>query len=88
MRPAEAAVILQQMSKLTTELTALTPEEWQGTGLKAHRVLKNEKSGRPIFYYVKRLELMELIRTSANIHPKGVNICHILNFRTNQEGTR
>jgi hypothetical protein len=80
MRPADAAVLIARLSTYTTTLTALTPEEWAGTGLTAKRKLVNQETKQPIFIYVDRLELIELIRVTHQLYPKGHNICHTLNL--------
>lgn len=88
MRPADAAILIARLSTYDTELTALTPEEWAGTGLTVRRKLVNQETKKPIFIYVNRLELIELIRVTYQLYPKGHDICHTLNLKGKAEGTQ
>lgn len=88
MRTSQAAELLSRLATLNQPLVSLTPEEWAGTGLEPRRKLVDAETRRPIFIYVDRLELMEVIRVSHNLHPKGTNICRTLNWKEKAEGTQ
>ena len=88
MRPSDAATLISTLSSYTTILTALTPEEWAGTGLEIKKKLVDQNTKKPIFIYVDRLELIELIRVTHKLYPKGYDICHTLNSQTKVEDTQ
>lgn len=71
MKVQQAIATINQLSKLTTTLTALTPEDYQGCGLRAVRKLVNAETREPIFIYVNRLELIERLRLAHELERKG-----------------
>lgn len=77
MKPIEAVAIIAKLKQLTTKYCSLTPEDWAGTGLKPKHVLRKE-TGEIMFYYVDRVELIELLARSHNLYPKSAS-CPILN---------
>lgn len=81
MTPAAAIRLLHVLERAGTEQVALEPKDHVGTGLKAKKVLRDVETGELIFIYVDRLELIECIRRSHDLHKKGTPLCHILNLR-------
>ena len=71
MRVQQAIATINELSKLTTTLTALTPEDWQGCGLPAVKKLVNAETREPIFIYVDRLALIERLRVAHELQKKG-----------------
>lgn len=80
MHPAIAASLLEKLATLPQETVALTPEDYEGCGLKAVRrlVARDENGSKiPIFVYVNRLELMAHIQFAFNLHRKGTSVLRI-----------
>lgn len=71
MRVQQAIATINQLSKLTTQLTALTPEDYQGCGLPIVRRLVNAETREPIFFYVDRLAFIERLRIAHELQKKG-----------------
>lgn len=75
-----AASLLGKLSSLSQETVALTPEDYDGCGLKAvRRLMAKDENGSKvlIFVYVNRLELMAHIQSAFNLHRKGTSVLRI-----------
>ena len=88
MKTPQAVALLSKLQLLRQDTIALTPEEWRGTGLVPKRKLVNAETREPIFVYVDKDELIEVIRKSHNLHRSGKDICRTLNFKTSLGDTQ
>lgn len=71
MTPQQAVITLSRLKQLNQPLVALTPEDYCGCGLPIVKKLIDQKTKQPIFLYVDRLKLIELIKKTHELHDKG-----------------
>lgn len=76
MKTAEAVALLSKLEQLRQDVVAITPDQYSGSGLESIRKLVNAETREVIFVYVKRTELIEVIR-------KAHGLCRTSNLRDN-----
>ncbi len=74
MKIEQALTSIQRLQRQTSTLVALTPEDHRGCGLPVVRKLVNAETNEPIFVYVNRIDLIEVLRVAHNLHKKGTSI--------------
>lgn len=75
MNTAEAVTLLQRLESTNQILIALSPEDYKGTGLTIHKRLVDENK-ETIFFYVNRLEFIDLIVKEHRLFRRGFHNVH------------